>query len=187
MLQAYVVILFILWFGFWYFYNFVLLKKNISTEKNPDILSYIYISFSVLIILLARLFSYTKYLEFQLLMIIVFVIASLINRDRYMGRISNSTFQLVWLLSFVEALNANLIGIALVFWIGHLPIFLIQHMTFSGKLLVFSLSFIGGLLLSFELTQFQLPYNLLIAIATHFIFYYLLRPYDNKHGWGIIN
>jgi hypothetical protein len=180
------VILATIWFGFRYLYNFILIKKNVTTEKSPFYMSLVYAVFSIFLITLTNVYSIRVALLLVSLIALV-ITGSFIFKNIYFGRISNSTFQILWLYSVISVLNTGLIYSVLIFWVGHFPIYLLDHIKLPGKILLTLFSGIGGLLLVLVLQNTPLPWNIFIAVSIHFSFYILLRPLDSKYRLGIIN
>lgn len=184
-MNSYIVIfLYLIWFGFWEFYNAYLLKKNYTTEGTPQILVPVYCIFSFTLLVISRTFS-----TFNLLLLIFSLFLGLYLKNRFSGRLSNSIFQMTWLSALATAITSpTLIMIATLFFVVHLPIFYVSHLKTEGKLIILLCSFIGGYILASEFIFLPTPYNLIAMITTHLISYELIiRPFDFKYKLGIIN
>ncbi len=177
-----IITLYAIWFVFWGFYNFFLIKRQITTEKTPQILVPIYSFISIALLTLTFSFTAVKGIIFVILILI-----GIFTRTKYSGRVANSAFQMIWLASVATVINPSVLLLAICFLIGHLPIIFIQHINISGKLLILLFSFLGGCILAIELLYLSQPLGLALMVITHFLTYIFIRPYDNKYNWGIIN
>jgi len=181
-----IIFLYAIWFLFWYIYNLILLPKNISTENNPKLLSYVCI-FTTLLTLLISNGPFTNMPFWISILGLMFVAAFIFNKNKNMGRLSNSIFQVAWLYSFTFIQVISYTTFALIFLAGHLPVVFVRHLNFRGKLIILSLVPIGGYVFSLLFDKIAFPYGFLVAVLIHFGFYALLRPVDKRYGFGIIN
>lgn len=180
------ILLFFLWWLFWYIYNFRLLKNGLSTESHPNKVSAVYLLFIILFLLITYFPNYSYNFIFIAIFSLFIFLTSITFPSIFIGRIINSTFQVTWL--FCQAfLFSNLLLVAVIFWIGHAPIFILKHLSISGKFLVFLGALILGIILGIETIYLLFPFSFFVPLITHYFVYKLLRPFDIKFKFGIIN
>jgi hypothetical protein len=182
-----ILLLYIIWFSFWGLYNFVLLGRNISTEKTPGLISIYYLLFSGLTLLNSRVITPSSLIVFVIIFLIIIILAFITN-DKRLGRLSNSIFQVSWFFSIYTIVSGNLLLSISIFTFGHLPLFFVKHLrSIFAKLLILIASFAGAEIFALLLLTFAFPVNFLLMILIHYCFYVLLRPVDSKYHLNIIN
>jgi hypothetical protein len=178
--------LYTIWFVFWAYYNFVLLKKGFSTEKTPAPLAVMYFLSSLFSVLVSKSII-SNYLVVYIIFFLALIIFAGFKKARFFGRLSNSIFQLTWLFSVYAVTGSNLPIIVVFFTVAHLPILFVKHLKPLSKVLILVQAFLGGVLLSEILINFSFPINLSLGIFTHLIFYLFLKPLDEKYRLNIVN
>lgn len=168
------------WLVGWGVYNFFLLPREIASEKTPDKIA---IYFGLLSLLTTFIFS----LKFSVAILIIYGLIWCWPNSIAKGRISNSLFQMCWLVCVYWFFNQSLIITAIVFWIGHWPIWLVQHLEWKAKILLIGIAGLGGILFSLVLWSLEFPYNFVFIIFIHMAFYEILRPWDERYSLGLIN
>lgn len=176
-----------IWFGFWGVYNFVLLPEKVSTERTPLLLSTVYFLLSTLCLGVAKADGRTILVESMVFFIIIIMDSK--RESLIYGRLSNSIFQVTWFHAVGHVLQFNVVYMALIFAVGHIPIYLVKHLNTLSKSMVMILAVFGGIFLANIVGLF--PERILVgpimAVLIHFYFYFLLRPIDSRYHLRIIN
>lgn len=182
-----IVLLLVVWFGFWGVYNFVLLPDKVSTERTPLLLSIIYFLVSILCLEVAKVDGLTVFVESIVFLIIM--VMDLKKESRVYGRLSNSIFQVTWFYAAGYVMHFNVVYMALIFAIGHIPIYFVKHLNMLSKSIVMVLAVLGGILMAGIVSLFSgwILVGQTIAVLIHFYFYFLLRPIDSRYHLRIIN
>lgn len=176
-----------IWFGFWGVYNFVLLPEKLSTERTPLLLSVVYFLLSVLCLEIAKVDGLTVFVESIVFLIIM--VLDLKKESRIYGRLSNSIFQVTWFYAVGHVLHFNIVYMAVIFAVGHIPIYFAKHLNTLSKSIVVVFAVLGGILMAGIVSLFSgtILVGQTIAILIHFYFYFLLRPIDSRYHLRIIN
>ena len=181
-----IALLFSIWWFLWYAYNFILLPKKRSTEATPYLLGCIFIISSLTCLYIAFGPNMLISLPGLAFVIALSFVLTLVNK-RETGRLLNSLFQITWLYSFTSFTGGNFWLLGLIFFAGHLPLFVVKHVGMPGKLLVLSFSFFGGFAIAFMLVTLPYPFSIFAGIGLHYFTYMLVRPYDQKYKMNLIN
>lgn len=185
-----ILVLYIIWFVFWYLYNFYGVPKGITTEKRPIFFSILYCVLTCLILIISGASAEIIANILTFFLVILLINASKKGEDMWCDRLSNSAFQMTWLFSFVSLVNHNAFLLAVIFFIGHLPILFakVSHIKLATKTIVLALSGIGGIVPAFLLIRYYPLYGLTLATVIHYMtYFYFLSPLDNKYKLNIIN
>jgi len=182
----YLIIAYTLWYAFWYVYNFILLQKGIATETHPRITSGIYLTLTFIFLSLSGLVNF-YFLFWILLLFIVGALVVYLYPNRYLGRLSNALFQIIWLYVITVLGNFNILMVGILFLIGHLPIIFVTHLKVTAKVLILVTSLFLGLIYATFFTYIFSPLHLLICIIFHVLVYEIVRPIDKKFKLNIIN
>ncbi|MEI7579898.1 MAG: hypothetical protein WCJ58_07770 [bacterium] len=179
-------LLFLIWFTFWYCYNFLLLPKGYSTEKTPLQLSLIFLILSVVCIAIG--FGQNSFDNLQYLFpIVIIAIAAYLIKKREAGRIMNTLFQMSWLFAFTGIFQTNFVLLMLIFFGGHLPAFLVKHLHIQAKVIIMILAALGALVFSLILTLLPTPISFFSIMIIHYLFYAIFRPWDHKWKLNLVN
>ncbi|MFH0876090.1 MAG: hypothetical protein V1859_09200 [archaeon] len=82
------------------------------------------------------------------------------------------------------SLKITYFAFALMFFIGHLPIFIIKHVKFSGKIFICMLSSFGAYVFALIIGSYS--FGIIITIVIHFLLYQLFLILDKKYNLGFI-
>jgi hypothetical protein len=177
----------LIWFSFWVFYNYILVPTNRSFHKAPLISGIVFVLFSFLSTYSAFGLEINKFLPFYILYIMSALIIYPYKQD-LTGLLLNSLFQITWLYSFTIITGPNITLLGLIFFIYHIPILILDIVNIKVRVLMLTLSSVGGIVIALLLLIFPFPYSLLSGILLHFLTYYIfLLPIDRKYKFGIIN
>jgi len=116
----------------------------------------------------------------------ILLFLSYITKNKEIGRLSNSLFQMTWFLSITFFLNGSFLLLGFVFFLSHLPILFAKHLKMKVRVLLLIASLVGGIVVAWLLLNISIPYNLIIAVFSHYIFYVFLRPIDRRYKMNII-
>lgn len=177
-----IIYLVIVWFLFWGLYNFVLLLRGYTTEKTPHILTPVHMLFTVLSIMVSDFSIFPNFLLF-----IAFAVFAWFVREKWVGRLGNSIFQIVWLYCVFILYEGSPYLAVLIFGTVHLGIFFIKHLTILPKVLIVVGSFIIAIVIVLTFIWLSYPLSLVLGVLVHFLVYVIVRPIDRRYGWKIVN
>ena len=179
--------LYTLWFLLWYIYNYVLLPRKWTTEGHPAISGIIFSIFTLLSLLVGFGNGVIDILPQLMLAYVIILIIFFVNK-RTAGRLWNSLFQILWLYSFAGLGITDSITLAMIFIIGHFPIFILKFLSFKIRFAILLLSIGGGFSFALAIAMIPFPFSIYLAILIHFAAYELMiRPIDKKYHLNILN
>lgn len=168
-------------------YNFILVPAKLSCHKGPLTSGLIFILFTFLNIYSAFQKDIVKFLPFLTL----YIMSALViypSRPKITGLLLNSLFQISWLYCFIPIVGFNFTVLGFIFFLYHIPILILTGLKINLRLLLLSLSSLGGILIAMLLVLLPFPYSLLAGIILHFCTYFIfLIPLDGRFKMGVIN
>ncbi|HRI05682.1 MAG TPA: hypothetical protein PLV59_01925 [Candidatus Dojkabacteria bacterium] len=178
--------LYLFWFIAWGIYNYYFNLKGFSTEYTPLRTSLFFYFLFCLLFISFDLVVYTENLASWWLGVGALV-GLCTTRNIYFARFSNSLFQMLWVYALSVVITTDLLHLALLFFVGHIPIFLLPHLSNKGRLFIFVSSFAGGIIFALIYHSFDFLPAIVVNSLIHTLFYAILRPYDRKLHMNIIN